>query len=195
MSRTGRRKGETRTREAIADAARELFAKRGFDRTSLRAVAAAAGVDPSLVLHFYGSKERLFLSVVSPPVDPAVLIPHVLEGPPEKAGERLALFVLGVIEEPAARERVTAMVRAAASEPAAAAILRDLISREVLTPVAQALGVEDAPLRASLVGSQMVGLVMARYIVQVEPLASASAEQVARAIAPTLTRYLSGPLD
>jgi AcrR family transcriptional regulator len=190
----GRRPGATRTRDQIAASARRLFAERGYDRASVRAIAADAGVDPALVGHFFGSKERLFLAVVELPFRSEEVVARLTAGDPGATGTRLAEFVLGVLEDPAGRARVTAMVRAAASEPRAAEALRQTITREVLGPIARALGAEDAELRASLAGSQVVGLVMARYVVGVEPLASRPAAEVAAAIAPTLQRYLLGPL-
>ena len=196
MSRKpGRPAGETGTRAAIVEAARAHFAAHGYDRTTLRGVAAAAGVDPALVLHYFGSKQRLFLSAVELPVDAATVGPVIVAGDRDRVGERFAQIVLSALEEPAARERITAMVRAAASEPAAAELMRELVSERVLGPIAEALGVDDAPLRASLVGSQVVGLVMARYVVGVEPLASLPVERVAAAVAPNLQRYLVEPLN
>ena len=102
--------------------------------------------------------------------------------------------MLTVLENPDARGRFTSMVRAATSEPDAASMMRELLTRRVFQPLAAALGSEDAALRANLVGSQIVGLVMARYIVGVEPLASTEPGTVAAAIAPTLQRYLVEPL-
>jgi AcrR family transcriptional regulator len=192
--RTGRRPGVNRTREAIAAAAATLFAEQGFDRTSVRAVAREAGVDPALVAHYFGSKQRLFVEVSRLPFEPEAIVAHVVSGEPDHVGARLAQFVLGVLETPEGRERMTALVRAATSEPAAAEALRTLIQKGVVGPVAHGLGSERAELRATLAGSQVVGLIMARYIVGVEPLASAPADEVARAVAPTLQRYLTEPL-
>jgi AcrR family transcriptional regulator len=192
--RSGRRPGASGTRDAIGEAAARLFAERGFDRTSMRAIAAEAGVDQKLIAHFFGSKHRLFVEVFAPPFNPAVVIPQVFAGDRGELGERVARFLLGVLEDPESRQRFTGLVRAAASEPEAARMVRDLISREVLARIVEALGVDDADVRASLLGSQVVGLVMARYIVAVEPLASMPADAVATAIAPNLQRYLVEPL-
>jgi AcrR family transcriptional regulator len=192
--RTGRRPGENRTREAIAAAAAALFAERGFDRTSVRAIAREAGVDPALVTHYFGSKQRLFVEVSRLPIEPEALVAQVVEGPRRQVGLRLATLVLGVLETPEGRERMTALVRAATSEPAAAEALRRLIENGVVGPVAATLGADRPELRTTLAGSQVIGMVMARYVVGVEPLASAPADEVARAIAPTLQRYLTAPL-
>lgn len=191
----GRRTGRSNTREAIAEAARQLFGEAGYDRVTVRAIAREAGVDPALVIHFFGTKERLFLSIAGLPAPPAEIVARLTEGPRSSAGLRLARFAVGRLEDPRERARITSIVRAAASEPSAAALLRELLARELVLPMVEALGVEDAALRATLAGSQIVGLVMARYVVGVEPLASAPSERVVAAIAPTLQRYLAGPLD
>jgi AcrR family transcriptional regulator len=192
--RTGRRPGKSGTREAILEAARRQFAELGYDRTTIRSVAAEAGVDPALVLHYFRSKQQLFLAVVELPFDPVAVLPGLLAGDRGKVGERLARLFMSALDNADARNRWTSMIRAAASEPAAADMLRELLSERVFGPLAETLGVEDARLRATLVGSQVVGVVMARHIVRIEPLASLPSEDVARAIAPTLQRYLLEPL-
>jgi AcrR family transcriptional regulator len=192
---TGRRPGDSGTREAIETAARRQFAELGYDRTSLRQVAREAGVDPTLVSHFYGSKQKLFVTVVDLPFRPADVLPRLLEGDPAELGLRLAQFVLGVFEAEQSRGRVIGIVRSATSEPEAARLVRDKLTREVLTPLAEGLGVADAELRAGLLGSQVVGMIMARYIVAIEPLASRDAAEVAVAIAPNLQHYLTGDLS
>ncbi len=191
----GRRPGKSGTREAILAAARRQFADLGYDRTSLRQVALEAGVDPGLVRHFHGTKQELFVAVVELPIDPATAMPALLAGDPEAMGERLALFLLEVIESDPAGSPILSMARAAASEPAAARMVRDLVTTRILAPLTQAIGAEDAALRASLLGSQVVGLTFARYVVGIEPLASMPREQVAAAIGPTLQRYLSGVIS
>jgi AcrR family transcriptional regulator len=190
----GRRPGTSRTREAILAAARKQFADRGYERASLRAIAAQAGVDAALISHFFGSKQRLLVAAVELPFDPRRLVPEVLAGPRRSIGERLARAVVSLLEDPEARSRVTSLVRAAATEPAAARMVRDLLTRRVFGPVARQLGADNALLRANLAGSQVVGLVMARYVVGVEPLASLPAADLVTAIGPTFQRYLTGPL-
>ncbi len=193
-TRAGRRPGNSGTREAIERAARRQFAELGYDRTSVRQVAIEAGVDPGLVTHFHGTKQQLFVAVADLPFDPPAVLPGLLAGDPAGAGARLARFVAGVLETEEGRRRVTGLVRAAASEPAAARMVRERIARELLTPLAAQLGADEPALRASLVAAQMVGLVMARHVVAVEPLASLPAERLADAIAPVLQRYLTEPL-
>lgn len=192
--RSGRRPGNSGTREAILMAARKQFAELGYDRTTLRSIAAEAGVDPALVVHFFGSKQQLFLAGVELPIDPAALAEEVAAAPRSEVGMRMASFLLAALENADVRGRWIGMIRAATSEPAAASRLREILETRLFTPLAQALGVEDAEFRATLAGSHIVGIGMARYIVGVEPIASAPPEKIAAAIAPTLQRYLVEPL-
>jgi AcrR family transcriptional regulator len=193
-SHSGRRPGESGTRAAIEAAARRQFADLGYDRASLRAIALEAGVDPALVLHYFGSKPQLFAAVLAPPFDPSRVLPELLAGDQAAAGERLARFVLGVMASEEGRRWFTGLVRAAASEPAAAHLVREFINEKVLLPLAESLDADDAPLRAALAGSQIVGLAVARLIIGVEPLTSTDSDTLAAAIAPTLQRYLTAPL-
>jgi AcrR family transcriptional regulator len=192
--RRGRRPGPSRTREAIAEAARRQFAELGYDRTTIRSVATEARVDPALVLHYFESKQQLFLAAVELPFEVDDLVEQIRSGPRAKVGERITQFALGVLRTPEGRARWTGMVRAAASDPDAAAVLRDVLTRRIFEPLAEALGSDDAQLRANLASSQMVGLVMARYVIAIEPLASADDATIAAAIAPTIQRYLVEPL-
>lgn len=193
MVRTGRRPGESGTREAILDAARRTFADRGYEAATIRDIATRAGVDPALVYHFYGSKERLFTAAMELPFRPSEIIPALLADGPDGLGERILRMFLSVWDQPGASPFV-ALLRSAASNEGAAAMLREFISREVIGRVARSLGVPHAELRASLVGSQISGLAMIRYVLRVEPLASADHDTVIASVAPTLQRYLTGDL-
>jgi AcrR family transcriptional regulator len=192
--RTGRRPGQSGTRAAIAEAARRRFAELGYERTTIRAIARDAAVDPALVARFFGSKQKLFVSVMTLPFEPEVAFPEVLAGPRSQAGLRLARFAVGVLEDPQGRSVITGLLRAAASEPEAARMVRDLIARRVVAAISETLAVDDARLRANLVASLIVGLAMSRYIVRAEPLASLPPDAVVEAIAPNLQRYLTQPL-
>ena len=145
-------------------------------------------------MHFHRSKQQLFLAVMTLPFQPEEVIPEVLGGPRSQAGLRLARFAVGVLEDPQARRVMTGFLRAAASEPEAARLVRELVAGRIVAAISNALAVADAPLRASLVASQVMGLITARYIVGVEPLASLDAEAVVEALAPNLQRYLTRPL-
>jgi AcrR family transcriptional regulator len=191
----GRRPGQSGTRETIAAAARRQFSELGYDRATIRGIAVEADVDPALVSHFFGSKEKLFASVTALPFELEEALTQIVDGPRSGLGRRLAEFLLGVLEDPESRRAITSIVRAAASEPEAARAARELVTARVLVPIAKRLDADRPELRASLINSQMVGLIMARYIVALEPLASLPAEDVVRAIAPNLQQYLTGPLD
>jgi AcrR family transcriptional regulator len=196
--RTGRRRGEAGaagTREGIAAAARAVFAERGFAEATIRAVAANARVDPALVHYYFGSKEQLFIAAMELPFDPAVVLPALLAGPREHIGERVVRFFLATWDRPEARHVLMGMMRSAVTDERAAAMLRGFIVREAIGRLVELLGVPDAELRATLVGSQVVGLAFARYIVRVEPLASAETETVVAAVAPTIQRYLTGDVS
>jgi AcrR family transcriptional regulator len=190
--RRGPRPAGTDTREAILEAARQQFAEVGYGRTTLRSVGAAADVDPRLVLHYFGSKQELFLHAVQLPVDPDVLLPRIFDGDEAGIAERVAWALLSVLESPETRQPALAIVRAAASEPEAAEAIRRVLTERLLTPLTERIGGDHPELRASLIGSQFVGLAMARYVVGVEPLASAAPEQVVRALTPAIDHYLHG---
>ena len=190
----GRRADGGQAKSAIEEAARQLFAEHGFDRTSIRQVAIAAGVDPMLVTHYFGSKTGLFTAVVRPPVDPAVAVAFVFEEGPEHAGERMARLVLGTLEDRDSRKWVIAMVRAATAEPEIGAVVRAKLVETLLIPLAEAAGGSDPAYRAGLLAAQLIGLVVTRYILAIEPLASRLADQVAADLKPTLQLYLNGAL-
>ncbi|TDC78564.1 TetR/AcrR family transcriptional regulator [Micromonospora sp. KC606] len=194
--RTGRRPGNPDTREAILAAARTAFAERGFDAASIRVIAAAAGVDPALVHHYFGTKEQLFRATVDIPVDPAQLLPAVLAGDVDGVGERLVRMFLTVWDSPAGAAAV-ALLRSAVANEWTARLLREFLVTQVLRRVLDQLAVDPAelPLRGSLVASQMIGLAMMRYVVRLEPVASAAPEALVTAVGPTVQRYLTGELD
>ena len=190
--KAGRRPGETRTREAILAAARTQFAAYGLDAT-VRGIATAAKVDPALVLHFFGSKDSLFLEAMEWPFDIDEAVAAVVDGPRSRIGQRLAEFFLSIWDHPDRRDPVAGLLRAATTDRQAADLLRDLLGRRLLGGIAARLDDPHAELRVSLCGSQLVGLGIARYIVGIEPLASMDPADVAAAVAPTLQRYLTGP--
>jgi AcrR family transcriptional regulator len=192
--RSGRRPGDSGTRQLIAAAARRQFGEQGYDRTSIRSVAAEAGVDPALVMRFYGSKQQLFEAVLDLPFDPAGVLASVTAGDRAQAGERLARFLVTAMQTPESAAAVTGLVRAATSEPEAARVLRERYTRDVLLPLARRLDVDRPELRAALTATQTVGLVMSRHILQLEPLAGLADDEVVRLVAPTLQRYLTEPL-
>jgi AcrR family transcriptional regulator len=182
------------TRAALLRAAVALFAERGYDRTSLRDVAAAADLDVALVAYHFGGKDGLFAAAMELAVNPAELLEGVLEQGVDGLGERLVRTLLGVWDDPARGGPFIAVVRSAAANERAAELLRGFVEREILGRIATSIGARDGALRAALAGSQVVGLVMARHVVRLEPLASAEPDALVAAVGPTLQRYLTGEL-
>ena len=194
--RTGRRPGDSGAREAILREARQSFGSAGFSGTTIRGVARAAGVDPALVHHYFGTKDELFAACLELPFDPSVLIAGLLAGGLDGLGERIVRTFLGVWDATPGQGPLLALIRSAVSDERAAQSLRDFVSRVLLGPLARAAGPESVELRASLAATQIVGLAMARYVVRLEPLASASADELAPILGPTLDRYLQAhPTD
>ena len=190
--RTGRRPGDSGTREAILTAARSSFGSAGYRATTIRGVARAAGVDPALVHHYFGTKDQLFAAAMQLPVDPVQLLPRLLSGGVDGLGERLVRNFLGVWDATPGQGPLLALLRSALGHEEAAAMLRDFLTSAILTPLARAAGGSSAELRAALAASQMVGLAVTRYVLRLEPLASAHVDTVAGAAGPTLQRYLTG---
>jgi AcrR family transcriptional regulator len=192
--RPGRPPGETRSRQAILRAARSSFASRGYDRTTIRGVAASARVDPALVHHYFGTKDQLFTAAMEFPMDPEMVAKIVLGEGVEGAGERLVRLLLTVWGTPENRKPLLGLLRSAVTNPRAARMLREFMSRALLGRIAPALGREDARLRVALVGSQVIGLAILRYVIRVEPLASASEDELVAAVGPRFQDYLTAEL-
>ena len=194
MSRPpGRRPGDSGAREDILVAARHAFGTVGFSAATMRGIARSADVDPALVHHYFGSKDQLFAAALELPVDPGRVVPELVSAGLEGLGERLVRTFLGVWDASPGQGPMLALLRSAVSDPTAAGSLRDFLSRVVLEPLARAAGGDDtAPLRASLAASQLLGLAVARYVVGLEPLASAPADQLAPRIGAVLDLHLRG---
>jgi AcrR family transcriptional regulator len=190
---TGRRPGNPATRDAVLAAAREAFADRGFDGATIRGIATAAGVDPALVHHYFGSKDQLFLAAVDAPADPDDLLPEVLAADRGALGAAVVTMLLRVWDGPA-QPAGLALLRSAVGSEWTAKLLREFLVAKVLRRVMSSLGLdpEERAARGSLVASQLFGLVMARYVLRLEPLASATPDSVVAAVGPTVQRYLTG---
>ncbi|MFD3331694.1 TetR family transcriptional regulator [Streptomyces sp. NPDC058700] len=178
-------------RERILEAARAQFAERGYDKASVRGIAKAAGVDPALVHHYFGTKDEVFAAAVEVSFEPATVVPAIVSGPRETIGERLARFFIGVWENPASRAPLLAIVRSALTHEAAAKVLRTFVLRRLLERIADELDVPDPKFRAELAASHMIGIAIMRYVIRVEPLATADPEEIVAMVAPTLQRYLT----
>ncbi|MCX5212529.1 TetR family transcriptional regulator [Kitasatospora sp. NBC_00240] len=190
--RTGRRPGGADTRRTVLEAARAEFAVRGYEKASMRAIGRAAGVDAALLHHYFGSKDRLFMAALEFPVQPKAAVAQLLEGDRAVLGERVAQFVLTLWEQPGVLDRLMALVRAAATTEQVARLMREFVQEELVARIAAELQVEQPELRAELMFSQIVGLAMARYVIGVEPLASATRAELVPLLAPTFQGYLGG---
>ncbi|MBK3647665.1 TetR family transcriptional regulator [Streptomyces sp. MBT33] len=196
---TSRRRGRrTRTesagtRDRILTVAREEFSERGYDKTSVRGIAKAAGVDPALVHHYFGTKEQIFAAAIEVAFAPALNAPDaVADGPLDGVGERLTRFIFGVWENPATRTPLLAILRSAVNNETAAGVFRRLIASQLMRRVAAQLDAPDSELRAELAAAQLVGCAMMRYVIKLEPLASADIEQVIARVAPVVQGHLTG---
>ncbi|MFE7902971.1 TetR family transcriptional regulator [Streptomyces sp. NPDC057424] len=182
------------TRDRILTAARDEFSERGYEKTSVRGIAKSAGVDPALVHHYFGTKEQVFEAAITQSFGPALQAPTAIEeGPLDGVGERLARFFFGVWENPATRAPLLAIVRSAVTNETAAAVFRRIIATQVLRRIAVQLELPDAELRAELAAAQLVGTAVLRYVIKVEPLASADPEQIIARLAPVVQGHLTDP--
>ena len=193
--RTGRRPGTSTSREDIVKAARELFAKRGYQGATMRAIAAKAGVDPSLVVHFFGNKVNLLAQSIDWPFDPEVQMPRLLEDGRRNVGRKLAELAIRTWDAEGTRHPVFTLLRAGLTEPEAAEMLRKFMIERLYAPMMERLGSDQPKLRAGLVVSQIIGVGMGRYVLKFEGLAEAKSEDVIDWLAPVLQRYLTGKLD
>ncbi|MFE5820083.1 TetR family transcriptional regulator [Streptomyces sp. NPDC056479] len=181
------------TRDRILNAAREEFSERGYEKTSVRGIAKSAGVDSALVHHYFGTKEQVFEAAVEVAFAPALKVRDVvLEGPVEDVGERMTRLIFGLWENPVSRKPLLAIVRSAVNNEAAASVFRRLVSAQLLRRIAGEIDAPDAELRAELAASQLVGIAMLRYVIKIEPVASADVEQIIARVAPVVQGHLTG---
>jgi AcrR family transcriptional regulator len=189
----GRRPGAPDTRAEVLAAARTSFAGKGFRATTIRAVAASAGVDPALVHHYFGTKDDLFLAALEMPVDPREVLAPVVALGPDGAGERLLRTFLSVWDDPEIQVRLLAVVRSVLSEDGAT-LLKEGFIPVVVGPVLAQLVADRPDVRVPLVASQVVGLIVTRYLIALPPMAEMPAEDVVARIGPVIQHYLTGDL-
>jgi AcrR family transcriptional regulator len=193
--RPGRPTGSPPNREAILAAARAHFTSQGYDRATIRGIASEAGVDPALVYHYFGSKDQLLGAALELHVNLRELVPSILAGGVDGLGERyIRQFLDTWASDRAAGGALVALIRSSVTNDDAARMMREFFTSEGVARIVEALDVPQPRLRAALAASQLIGLAMARYVVGVEPIASADLETLVGCYAPTLQRYLTGPL-
>ncbi|NED94573.1 TetR/AcrR family transcriptional regulator [Phytoactinopolyspora alkaliphila] len=190
-SRAGRRPGGASTRDDVLVAARAEFEERGYEGATVRAIAARANVDPAMIHHFFGNKENLFLVAMQINLDPAVITDAIRSSPRDEIGERAVRTFLAVWGDPKVRGPLLALLRSAMTHGAAAALLRQFVTRVLLSRIVVVFGdAPDAALRAEAMVSQLIGMAVLRFVVQVEPLASASEEEIVALIGPVIQQYV-----
>lgn len=189
MARAGRRPGPTQTKSAILAAARAQFAGHGYAGTTVRSVAAEADVNPALIHHYFGSKDRLFLAALSLPINPAEMMVQLLAaGPRTEFAERLVRYFIAAWRDPAIGQALQAVLRRAVSDEDTAALIRNLAENVLLARAADALGVPR--LRVAAAVSHLIGLVLGATILRIEPLASASEDELVALVGPAIRSYL-----
>jgi AcrR family transcriptional regulator len=185
----GPRQDGVQARESILDAARAQFAHHGYGGATLRAIATEAGVDVALVSYYFGSKSGLFVESLRLPVNPATVVDGLLAQGTDGFGERLVTTLLAVWDDPATGGPLVNVLRSASSQ---ADLLREFVERQIVARLAGAIETPDAELRAAAIASQVMGLLFLRYVLRVEPIASAVPAEVVALIGPTLQRYVDG---
>ncbi|WP_372697715.1 TetR family transcriptional regulator [Arthrobacter sp. JSM 101049] len=195
---SGRRRGRPRGsasgsgRDRILAAATAEFHERGYESASIRSIARRADVDSSLVHHYFDDKAGLFTEVVRVPLRPDRIVAEVLDGPSELFGRRLVHDVLTAWERPAVRPAAIALMRSAVGTGAGSTMVRSFLKREMLGQLARRVGGPDAELRASLAASQMAGLLLMRFVLGIEPLATAPIGQLVDTVGPVVQWHLTG---
>jgi AcrR family transcriptional regulator len=185
----GRRPGPNATREAILASARDLFAEKGYDGASLRAIARAAGVDPALVHHFYGNKEGVFVAAMRFPIDPSEVLPRILGARRDKLGETMVRTFLEIWGDEERRAPILAMLRSAMTNEQIAVMMREFVSSALFGRAGE---MHQIPvLRINAAVGQMIGMALLRYVIKVEPIASATDDELVELLAPAIQRYLA----
>lgn len=194
--RTGRRPGRPDTRQAVLDAARNAFATTGFAGTSIRRIARDAGVDAAMIHHYFGTKDKLFLATVQPPIDPMALMDRLAQGGLDGFGHRAIETLLTVWESPETGPGLVAFLRSALADPERAVLLREFVGELLLRRVVLPLGVpaDEASTRLGLIMSQLLGLLVGRFVLQVQPVVAVPRDVLIADIGGTVQQYLTGPL-
>lgn len=191
--RIGRRSGSPDTRAEILEAAQKVFGELGYDRATVRGIAAEAGVDPSLIYHYFGAKDALFAASIDLPIPPAETLREVFAGSSEDIGQRLAETFFFIWEQEAARASLLGILRSAVGgEDQAVAAFRQFLTTELLEEISPIIPGEDARLRALLMASHLVGVAITRYVMRLEPIASRPMDDIIELVAPRIQSYVEG---
>ena len=175
----------------VLDAARAAYARRGYVNTTFRGVAATAGVAPDVVKRYYANREALFAAAMRLPFDPATSIAQLLAPGVDGLGERMVRVTLRMLDDPETRDQLAEMVRDGAGATKATAAIREFVEAELVDRVVTALGVPDARMRVVLASSYLIGVATSRYVLQVEPLASATEDEIVAMVGPAVQAALT----
>jgi AcrR family transcriptional regulator len=177
----------------VLDAARAAYARRGYLNTTIKGVAAAAGVAPDVVRRYYDNREALFVAAMRLPFDPAMSIAQLMAPGMDGLGERMVRVTLRMLDDPETRDQLAEMVRDGAGASRATASLREFLEAEVVDRAAVLLGVPDARMRVTLATSYLLGIASMRYVLKLEPIASATEDDIVRLVAPAVQMALTTP--
>jgi AcrR family transcriptional regulator len=189
----GRRPGKPETRAEVLDVARRRFLAEGYQSVTLRSIAAEAGVDVALVSYFFGSKKGLFGAALALPANPPEVLMQVLPGDPATLPERVLTALLRVWDDPVQGGPLRVMVLAAVQDPELSRLLKEVLEREMVDRIAEHIGGADARYRAGAFTTQLAGVVFARYVLRIDPVASMTVDELTRHLAPGLRAALHGP--
>jgi AcrR family transcriptional regulator len=191
----GRRAGSPDTRAEILDAARSEFAESGYDRATIRGIAGRAGVDPSLVHHYFGTKDQLFARSIDIPGEATEAVRTVRSGNPDELGRRLSETFFMVWEQETARTSLLGILRAATGgEDQAVAAFRQFLTTALVDQIVPKIEGENPRLRALLMASQLVGVALTRYVMRLEPIATTPVEEIVDLVAPRIQTYVDGSI-
>ena len=192
--RSGRRGPEADLRSVILNAARPLFAERGYRDTTMRAVAQSAGVDVALVAYYFGNKEGLFTESMNIPVHPEELIGHAFADGLGAAGPRLVEMFLGLFESPVTGPALVGMLRSAVGHESTRKAFSEFVSTEILRHYEELMPGPDTQRRMMLVGSQLIGMAMLRFVLRIEPMVERPRDQLVADVGAAVQRHLTGEL-
>jgi AcrR family transcriptional regulator len=193
MPPIGRRPGNPGTRQKLLDTARRMFADAGYDKTSVRDIAASAAVDPALIRHYFGTKAELFRATMGWPFEPAQIATEVTAAGRDKIGARLTRVFFEAWEQPDSRAPLLAILRGAATHEESAALVRQFIQGQLYQRMAAELPGPDAELRIDLAMAQLLGIAYLRYVLRVEPMASAPMEDLVARVTPVIEAHMTVP--
>jgi AcrR family transcriptional regulator len=191
--RRGRRAGRPNTRAQVLDVARRRFLAEGYQAVTMRSVAAEAGVDAALLSYFFGSKKGLFGAALALPANPPEVLRAALPGDPATLPERVLRALLRAWDDPEQGPALRVLVLTAIEEPEMGRLLTEVLEREMVARIADHIGGAQPMPRAAAFGAQLAGVVLARYLLRVEPLASMPPDELVRHLAPGLRAALAGP--